>query len=463
MRRSRSLGPMHGNPIRTLPSELARCLFVAVAMVVPVLSPAADCREPVECTVELARASLDPALMCLAIYRNCQVFGWQGPIQQIGARSLVDDTTGLDAGIYERTTPQGRKVVLCYRGSDTLQDWKTDFAQAMGETPEQYRQAIVFAKMAMIYAGETGNGVPGHLSFTGHSLGGGLAEFSALAVGRPAVAFASAPLGSGVQRILTDARGAGALRDAPRFVTHFFIRGDLVPQSAAVAGAHFGKIVKPELEVPSNLSGASQEERKTDAPAYRKLLAVAGLNLKDRGLPVKFARKAVDAVARHRMENYLAALAAKLPSDVNGLAMPGAWKSQGSFFQLTNNTTRLFFTANGRVVFSNELEILGDRFRLADTGEWKCDGHSLTLCLGGLADLGYELAATAPGQVVQWRRTSLEPKVDGLQAALEHAGRHDAKATAILTASLLKGAFQAIKNTTVTWQRDPDATFPNLP
>lgn len=440
----------------SIPTSLHLRRFLTVAIVViatPQFLHGAAYRESIPITTYLASEALDSALMCLAIYRNCQVFGWSGPALKIRDRDLVDEISGLDAGIYERDEQGQRQTVLCFRGSESPADWKADFDQAIGDVPEQYHQAVELTQVGMLYAGDVGSAPRGRLLLSGHSLGGGLASFAALFWQKSARCFATSPLGAGTQQQLRLV-GEEKLRAAPQLVTHFFIKGDRVPESALLFGAHFGRIVDPELEPPVNLSGVKNDDDRL------ALLALAGLN-SHKGVQraATAARTALDAWARHTMENYVAALAAHLPTTSAGFSPVGIWKSDGKFLQISSNATTFTLTANGRLLLRDEITVLGDTLRIADQGWWKFAGDKLTLGVGNVATLNYELVAVEPSRVVQWRRSALEPDVIGLRTSFERSGRSDAREAAATTAFMLKGAFKLLKGKVVTWQKTDENPF----
>ncbi|MDX1453065.1 MAG: hypothetical protein R3183_10955 [Oleiphilaceae bacterium] len=105
---------------------------------------------------------------------------------------------GLDYTVFENT--ETGDLVVSYRGSEPLsaEDWVEDAEQVFGDS-EQYEQAVNMARdlAAQVDAYNAANGTDKQLSFTGHSLGGGLATASALATGKEAIVFDAAGLSQG--------------------------------------------------------------------------------------------------------------------------------------------------------------------------------------------------------------------------------------------------------------------------
>ncbi len=103
---------------------------------------------------------------------------------------------GLDFTLFENTDTGD--IVLSYRGSepDSIQDWVNNAEQALLGKSEQYEAAIGLAREIQTqldnYNAE--NGTNKQLTFTGHSLGGGLATAAALATGSEAIVFDAAGL-----------------------------------------------------------------------------------------------------------------------------------------------------------------------------------------------------------------------------------------------------------------------------
>jgi hypothetical protein len=105
----------------------------------------------------------------------------------------TDSSSGFNSSIYKVTHENGETTyIMSFAGTDDMPDAVTDIEQALGITSEQYDyaydNAIAFAAWANL------NGY--NISFTGHSLGGGLANLAALATGYPATIFNAAGLHS---------------------------------------------------------------------------------------------------------------------------------------------------------------------------------------------------------------------------------------------------------------------------
>lgn len=106
-------------------------------------------------------------------------------------RLVPDQTNGFSAGIYKK----GSEIVIAFTGTNA--DLLTDFA--MGNWPlftgasasDQLTQAMLLYMDTKIH--NTGTTI----SFTGHSMGGGLASIMAVFFDRPAVVFDSAPFQKG--------------------------------------------------------------------------------------------------------------------------------------------------------------------------------------------------------------------------------------------------------------------------
>lgn len=94
---------------------------------------------------------------------------------------------GFDYEVFQDKAT-GRYIVV-YPGTKQLKDWGTDIRDGLGYSSRQYEEAT---KLAV----ELNAKYHGQVTFTGHSLGGGLAIVSSLATGKQAITFnSSSPQG----------------------------------------------------------------------------------------------------------------------------------------------------------------------------------------------------------------------------------------------------------------------------
>ncbi len=420
---------------------LSFCIFcISVAFISAVVG--ADYREPVQLTENLASEALDPALMCLSIYCDARVTGWEGPLQQLESLPLDDPSSGFHAGLYQRSENGLRLLCLTFRGTEltSAKDWKTDFLQALGEEPEQYQLARERSQTLKAYALHRNGIEPIRPSLAGHSLGAGLAAFGGLCWRLPSFCFASAPLGSGTQHTATRIH-PDSLRTAPTYLTHLFMRGDLVPDSTLLMGGHFGRVVDPELDLP----GSSKDHLPTEK--LLGLLDLAGLDMKPlmkKGTSMKFI---ADKMARHSCVNYVQALLAHACQLPDGLDMIGYWKSQGSFFSVSSTATCFALKANGTLTLQNEITVLGEHNLTLDQGRWHYDSGRLKVYLPNLATLEYELVAHEASKAVQWQRVRATPDREGFLREWQRNHKTDGRGALLL----LESACLLMKGKRVSW------------
>lgn len=97
--------------------------------------------------------------------------------------TFEDANTGFRAMLYQ--SRDAGEIVVVYRGvrrSNVIQDSQTCLAQGLGYGAGAYRQAIELGIAVVETYGD-------RVSFTGHSMGGGLAAAASLVANRPAVTF----------------------------------------------------------------------------------------------------------------------------------------------------------------------------------------------------------------------------------------------------------------------------------
>ena len=102
-------------------------------------------------------------------------------------KDLSPNKSHFRAQIFERQGPNSGQYVVSFRGTTSGEDWKNNFAQGAGKHSDYYDRAQDVANRVDFKSG-------GQVSFTGHSLGGGLASAAAVSTGQPATTFNAAGL-----------------------------------------------------------------------------------------------------------------------------------------------------------------------------------------------------------------------------------------------------------------------------
>jgi RHS repeat-associated protein len=130
-----------------------------------------------------------------------------------------DAASGFSASLY-RNSATGA-YVAAFRGTEAdLGDVAADLQQAYGLGSAQF-------DLATRLGAQLGTALDGNVSFTGHSLGGGLASAAALVANLPAVTFNSAGLHENtLSRAGIDA--TAALAGADRLITSYSVRGEIL-------------------------------------------------------------------------------------------------------------------------------------------------------------------------------------------------------------------------------------------
>jgi hypothetical protein len=95
-----------------------------------------------------------------------------------------DQDTGFEAKVFKRGA---NEFVIAFTGTDEWRDWITNASAALGWISNPLKQA------AALYARVVEENEGAQVSFTGHSLGGGLASLMGVFFDRPAVTFDQAP------------------------------------------------------------------------------------------------------------------------------------------------------------------------------------------------------------------------------------------------------------------------------
>ena len=113
---------------------------------------------------------------------------------KINPELLLDTKSGFEAGVWHRANPkapgQVNQLIVGFAGTNPkeIADVKTDLLQAIGLDEKQYQESSELANQALAAAGKD------NVAFTGHSLGGGLAEQASVATHHAGVTFNAAGL-----------------------------------------------------------------------------------------------------------------------------------------------------------------------------------------------------------------------------------------------------------------------------
>jgi len=158
------------------------------------------------------------------------------------------------ARVYVTGSGDGMRYVIAFRGSQTGEDWKNNLEQGVGLDAPSYAKALRIGREIARSGAD--------VTFTGHSLGGGLASAASIASGREADTFNAAGLSAntiGEARAIASASSRGAAA-----VQAYHVRGEIltVLQNGGdrAAGAILGGMLGG---IPGGVVGAIG----TDAPA----------------------------------------------------------------------------------------------------------------------------------------------------------------------------------------------------
>ncbi|PSQ16495.1 hypothetical protein BRD00_10920 [Halobacteriales archaeon QS_8_69_26] len=207
--------------------------------------------------------------------------------------NFENSESGFFAALYRN--PATDETVLAFRGSNPLElaDWtEANLPNALNQPSKQYRRAI---ELANDVASEYEN-----VTFTGHSLGGGLASAASMATGREAVTFNAA--GPAPEQMLELDTTDLLTADPEEDVTAYVVRGDVVNWAQDLVG---GQVADHPL---GHVTGGTWKVLSSPAQGTRKELPQPSDMIENSWNPLEWGSKIL-GVKQHGMETVKKALA----------------------------------------------------------------------------------------------------------------------------------------------------------
>ncbi|MEO0035710.1 MAG: hypothetical protein RLZZ501_1733, partial [Pseudomonadota bacterium] len=133
-------------------------------------------------------------------------------LEQIGLdpEDLTSDKSPFHAEVFRQPGPDGDRYVVAFRGTAEGRDWtENNLPQAFGHSSDAYDRAIRLSNRIRVD--------PSRLTYTGHSLGGGLASAAAVTHGTHAVTYNAAGLHANTVR---------RYPPSPETVDAYYVPGD---------------------------------------------------------------------------------------------------------------------------------------------------------------------------------------------------------------------------------------------
>lgn len=127
----------------------------------------------------------DYALLAAAVYKTSPA----NKINVNGWMELTQFTTDSNSGFSAKAYSNGSEIVIAYSGTNQTADWLTGNAAAFSLPTSQVFEAMKF------YLDVKAANQGASITFTGHSLGGGLASLMGVFFDKQAVTFDEAPFG----------------------------------------------------------------------------------------------------------------------------------------------------------------------------------------------------------------------------------------------------------------------------
>ena len=161
----------------------------------------------------ITQFEIDRALMAGAAYFSTRPEINRLPIPAGWAEQIQNRVSGGSSGFEARTFQKGTEIVIAYAGtnsSDFTGDIAADIGLATGVGSDQLREAAIYYLNIQRQLQATNSNAT--ITFTGHSLGGGLAALMGVFFGKQVVTFDQAPFANSAERNLLTPDVAANLR-----------------------------------------------------------------------------------------------------------------------------------------------------------------------------------------------------------------------------------------------------------
>jgi Protein of unknown function (DUF2974) len=155
------------------------------------------------------------------------------PVDTSVFQSVLGAATQMSATVFRNTNGQ---IVVAFRGTATALNWAEDLLLAgvpVNDNPVMVAALLFAQSVKQQVQQQFGNSASNNIIFTGHSLGGAMAQYAAIELGGQAVTFNPAPLALSLL--------AGGISPNSGNITNF--RGPSDPLTAATGFADVGNTI----------------------------------------------------------------------------------------------------------------------------------------------------------------------------------------------------------------------------
>lgn len=175
-------------------------------------------------------------------------------LMTIAGSGIVEDPISFHAEVYKNGNG---KIAIAFEGtgSFSLEDWRANFAQLF-TVPAQYKAALEFTKKVIEGCSNDPGCNKNDIVVTGHSLGGGLAQYVSMMVDADVKAYTFNP--AGLWGPTTGSIDTAKARNITNFYTEGYIEtpgGRRIVGADPVSNPAIGEVFGEQIPIPVNLTG----------------------------------------------------------------------------------------------------------------------------------------------------------------------------------------------------------------